>query len=132
MDRKTGLTDALVSGLVDRRQQSKVAFSHLEILRQRIYSIALGYEDASDATQLACDPMLKLSTGRDPRGDDDLASQPTISRFENTPTPREVVEMGRRLESHILERLARQHRGRAVRKVRRRQFGALSGCRGAW
>jgi len=114
IDRKVGLTDALISGLEDRRQQGKVLFSHLELLRQRLYSIALGYEDASDATKLAGDPMLKLSTGRDPRDDDDLASQPTISRFENMPTARQVIGMGRRLEAHVIRRLAKQHRGAKV------------------
>jgi hypothetical protein len=114
LDRKLGLTDALVRGLEDCRQQGKVSFSLLELLRQRIYSIALGYEDAIDATKLARDPMLKLSTGRDPRDDEDLASQPTISRFENTPTAREVAQLGRRLERHVIDRLSRLHRGAKV------------------
>jgi hypothetical protein len=51
------------------------------VITQRVMAIALGYEDANDAARLASDPIHKLLVGRDPVDGEDLASQPTLSRF---------------------------------------------------
>lgn len=110
LDQGVGLTRALLEALDDRRQQSKVSFTFGDLIRQRTYAIALGYEDGIDANALSHDPMLKLAVGRDPDGDADLASQSTISRFENAPSARELTEMGRGLEKFVIGRLARRHR----------------------
>ena len=110
LDQGIGLTRTLIGALDDRRQQGKVSFTLGELVRQRTYSIALEYEDGIDANKLSHDPMLKLSVGRDPELDPDLASQSTISRFENAPSAREAVEMSRRLEEFVIGRLARRHR----------------------
>lgn len=110
LDQGIGLTRTLTEALQDRRDQNRVRFTLEELLRQRTYSIALGYEDGIDANSMARDPMLKLAVGRDPKAAPDLASQSTISRFENAPSAREVVEMGRRMESLVIQRLARRHR----------------------
>jgi hypothetical protein len=59
--------------------------------------MASGYEDANDATRMRHDPLLRSVIGR--RLDDDaLASQPTLSRFENAATLRDVVELQREHE----------------------------------
>ena len=55
------------------------------ILRARIFTIACGYLDADDRDDLRCDPAFKLACGRLPESGDDLASQPTVSRWENAP-----------------------------------------------
>lgn len=110
LDQGIGLTRTLVEALCDRRDPSKVLFTRDDLIRQRTYSIALGYEDGIDANVLSRDPMLKLAVGRDPDEDPDLASQSTISRFENAPSARELVEMGRNLEKFVIGRLARRHR----------------------
>lgn len=82
LDERLGLTRRLAGCLVDRREQGKVRHDVLALLRQRIYQIALGYEDCNDADHLRADPALKLAVGRAPT-EDDLASQPTLSRLEN-------------------------------------------------
>jgi len=82
LDERLGLTRGLAGCLVDRREQGKVRHDVLALLRQRIYQIALGYEDCNDADHLRFDPALKLAVGRAPT-EDDLASQPTLSRLEN-------------------------------------------------
>ena len=110
LDQGIGLTRTLLEALGDRRHQGKVSFTQDDLIRQRAYSIALGYEDGIDANALSCDPMLKLAVGRDPESDPDLASQSTISRFENAPSPRELIGMGRKLEGSVIGRLARRHR----------------------
>lgn len=59
-----------------------VQHSRQELLRQRLFQIACGYEDQDDADTLRHDPLFKLACGRLPE-DAPLASQPTHSRFEN-------------------------------------------------
>jgi len=61
--------------------------------RARILAIACGYEDADDLDHLRKDPAFRLACGRLPDTGNDLCSQPTISRWENTPTLREIVKL---------------------------------------
>src|SRR5712692_3138831 len=68
-DRRLGLTTALSDVIRDRRQASKVEHSLLELLRERVYAIALGYEDANDLDTLRHDPVLKIACERRPRTD---------------------------------------------------------------
>ncbi len=81
-DRALGLCPALAASLPDRRRR-RGRHSLLDLLRQRVYQIAAGYEDQNDADSLRTDPLLKLVCGRLPDSGGDLASQPTFSRFEN-------------------------------------------------
>lgn len=71
-------------------------------------AIVAGYSDCSDSSALRQDPMLPLAIGD--RGLD-LASQPTLSRFEHRPTAREVITMTRRFESFVIDRLAERNAG---------------------
>ena len=113
-DRRLGLIPRLAAALVDERQQSKVRHGLVDLLGQRIYGLALGHEDANDAARLAEDPMHKLLLGRDPATGEALASQPTLSRFENDVTRGELLAMSDALFESVLDR----HRKRR-RKVRR-------------
>jgi hypothetical protein len=113
-DRRLGLIERLAATLVDERQPGKVRHAVRDLLSQRIYGLALGYEDANDAARLADDPIHKLLLGRDPVHGATLASQPTLSRFENDVTRGELKAMGEALFEAVLER----HRRRR-RKVRR-------------
>ena len=82
LDRRLGLTAAVASCCRDPRRKKSVHHSFLDLIRQRVYQIAAGYEDANDAHTLRHDPALKLACGRPPLSGDDLASQPTLSRLE--------------------------------------------------
>ena len=113
-DRRLGLISRLSSVLIDERQSGKVRHALSDLLGQRIYGLALGYEDANDAARLADDPMHKLLLGRDPVHGDALASQPTLSRFENDVTRGELLRMGEALFETVIERQRRRRR-----KVRR-------------
>src|SRR5690349_1175474 len=64
-----------------------------DILPAPHLAIACGYEDADDLDHLRTDPGFKLACGRLPDSGDDLCSQPTVSRWENAPSLREVVRM---------------------------------------
>ena len=92
-DRRLGLTRALAACLQDRRQAGKVEHELHELLTQRVMAIACGYEDANDAARLAADPVHKLLVGRDPVEGADLASQPTLSRFENAPDRKQLARL---------------------------------------
>lgn len=111
IDRKIGLTAQLAACLEDPRQQTKVQHDLLLLLRERTYAIALGYADGTDCARLAGDAALKVALDQIPVRDVMLASQATISRFENTPTARELARCQRVLEDVVLERLQRRHRG---------------------
>lgn len=109
LDRKLGLTEALAGCLEDRRHPSRVAHSTSDLLRQRVYSIALGYPDTNDAAQLSRDPALLLACGRQTDDAAGLASQPTLSRFEHSVEGRELIAMQRGLEEFVIKRLQRRH-----------------------
>lgn len=114
-DRRLGLLSRLSAALYDGRQQGKVRHGLAEMLSQRVYGLALGYEDANDAARLADDPMHKLLLGRDPLKGASLASQPTLSRFENDITRGELKKMSEELFETVLDRQAR--RRRRVRRI---------------
>jgi hypothetical protein len=84
VEAKLGLLRELSNCLTDTRQSSKVVHQLRELLTQRVYQILGGYEDCNDADDLRHDPVLKLCVGRLPDSQPALASQPTLSRFENS------------------------------------------------
>ena len=97
LDQKLGLTDSFAAQIRDGRCDP--AHSLLSVIRQRVFGIVAGYEDQNDHDTLRSDPVFKLVAGRT-QHDPDLASQPTISRVENSVTPADLL----RLEDWFLER----------------------------
>src|SRR6201981_2154824 len=81
-DERIGLTRAFADALDDPRDPDLTEHTFLEMVRSRVYGILAGYEDQNDHDTLRTDPVFKLLAGRSPQ-DEDLASQPTLSRFEN-------------------------------------------------
>lgn len=114
-DQRLGLTDALARCLHDRRQQSKVAHSFHDLIRQRVFGIACGYEDCNDAARVGNDPVHKLLVDRDPMEGPALASQPTLSRFENALGPKSLMRMGLAVTDAVIARHRRRLRGRVKR-----------------
>jgi hypothetical protein len=114
-EQRLGLLPRLSTALVDERQPGKVRHTLADLLGQRIYALALGYEDANDAARLAGDPVHKLLLGRDPVHGQALASQPTLSRFENDVTRDELLAMGEALFEAVLDR--HRKRRRNVRRI---------------
>ena len=87
VDERLGLSRRLAGCIEDRRQPGKIQHELEELLRQRMFGIACGYADANDAARIGDDPIHKLLAGRDPVAGEALASQPTLSRFENRVRP---------------------------------------------
>ena len=83
VDRAMGLVDRLCCSIADNRHKSYVHHSLSDLLRQRIFQIACGYEDANDCDSLRADPVFKMVCERLPVTGADLASQPTMTRLEN-------------------------------------------------
>jgi hypothetical protein len=113
-DERLGLSAAMAARLHDDRQQAKVEHSYQEIFQQRMFGIACGYADGNDAARIADDPVFKLLAGRDPVSGSALASQPTLSRFENAVRSGDLLQMSEVLADAVIQR----HR-RRKRKVRR-------------
>ncbi len=82
-DDQLGLTERFIACLNDPRIAEQVDHPLAEMVRQRLYGILAGYEDCNDHDTLRGDPVFKLVSGRAPHDPRDLASQPTLSRFEN-------------------------------------------------
>jgi len=93
VDRKIGLIDAINDCLPDPRDQRFTIHEQREMISQRIYSIALGYEDLNDQQTLRDDPALQLAAGKSATPDDPLASPPTLCRLENRVNRQALVKM---------------------------------------
>src|SRR5271167_3599370 len=114
-DRHYGLVTGLASCLRDERQGGKVDHSLRELVAQRVFSIACGYPDANDSARLSEDPIHKLLLDRDPIEGRALASQPTLSRFENGVGVKELYRSGEFLAESVIRRHAKRLRHRAYR-----------------
>lgn len=106
-DERLGLLESAALCLGESRRPDLVQHSLLEMLRQRTFGIAHLYEDCNDANSLRRDDMHKLAAGRLPSGQH-LASQPTLSRFENS-----VDEPAlKALQQVLVHAYVRMHKGR--------------------
>jgi len=114
-DRRLGLIEELSACLADGRQEGKLTHSLTDLVAQRAYGIACGYADCNDAARLADDPIHKALLGRDPIDGDALASQSTLSRFENVVGPKDLYRLGEALADVVIQR----HRKRLRSKVKR-------------
>ena len=99
------MADCLHDPLPDRQQSLR------SMLRQRVFGILAGYEDCNDHDTLRNDPILKLIAERLPQ-DGALASQPTLSRFENLPTPAVLQKLTDFTIETGIERLKQKHGGK--------------------
>ena len=92
-ERMMGICGRLAACLADPRDPSRVTHRLDDILRARVFAIACGYEDADDLDALRDDPGFRLALGKLPDSGAGLASQPTMSRWENAPSTRELAKM---------------------------------------
>ena len=90
-DRKIGLLRRAAACFTDCRQQERIEHRLEEMLAQRIYGLALGYEDLNDHEQLRQDPLLAVLAGKKDLGEP-LAGKSTLNRLELTPVGSPVAE----------------------------------------
>lgn len=115
LDDQLGVTRRLTASLGDGRQPGKVQHELIELVRQRVYGIACGYADCNDAARLAEDPIHKLLLERDPLAGPALASQSTLSRFENAVGRAELYLASLGLAELVIEQHRARLKGRADR-----------------
>ncbi len=112
-DDALGLTERLGGCIVDRRDERYTDHDFVTMLRQRLYQIVAGYEDCNDAGVLRRDPALKAACER-LLSDRDLASQPTMSRLENTVTVKDLYRIGERFIDMYVRRTKKRKPKRVV------------------
>jgi len=105
VDEKYAVTEQAAKALSDKRDGRRTTHGEETLLKQRIYSIALGYEDTNDANTLRSDPMLKTAAGAWPESSAHLASQPTLCRFENRADSKDI----RRLSESLMDLYIQTH-----------------------
>ncbi len=87
------------------RDPNKITHSLNQLVSQRVYQLVGGYEDANDSNVLRHDPIYKIACERLPIANLELlASQPTISRLENSVSKREVAAMRSRMVEGFIQR----------------------------
>ena len=95
LDRSYGYLNGFAASFTDHRDPELIEHSLLELLRQRVYGVALGYEDLNDHDRLCLDPLLASLCGKkDPLGQHRhraqdkgkaLSGKSTLNRLELTP-----------------------------------------------
>jgi hypothetical protein len=81
-DRRLNLLPRLAACFEDHRQPWLVSHTVEEMAAQRVYGLALGYEDLSDHDQLREDPLLAVLSGKARVGEEPLAGKSTLNRLE--------------------------------------------------
>jgi hypothetical protein len=98
-----GVINKVANAIHDKRHHSYVKHEIVQLLTQRVFQIASGYDDANDSNDLRNDPILKISCEKD----DPLASQPTMCRFENAPSRMALYRIGEVLVDVFIDSYAK-------------------------
>ena len=124
VDHQLGLVESLVGQISDPRDPEKIRYTATELLRERIYALALGSENQDDLDRLAHDPAMRMATWNRPGEEvleQRLASQPTQSRLidwlANTPENREALRHSLFDWTHRHLRSTGRGRGHAVMRA---------------
>lgn len=105
-EERMGLISGMAEEIRDSRDSRRVRHALEEMLCQRIYAISAGSEDCNDHNTLCRDPLYKLVAGRSPEDPNaTLASQPSLSRFENQVSKNELLRMGESMARTVIANL---------------------------
>lgn len=102
VEQKIGIIKRIAAVVPDSRHPSYVAHDLWHLLSQRIFQIAAGYEDGNDCNSLRHDPVFKMVCDKKPQTDDPLASQPTMSRFENSLGSKDLYRIADAILAHFI------------------------------
>jgi len=111
-DNALQLMTGIAGCIVDRRDNRYTGHDLQTLLRQRTYQIVAGYEDCNDANIVSKDPALKTACGRK-LSDEDLGSQPTLSRLENSVTRNDLYRIG----DYFVDLYVRRNRKRKPKRI---------------
>ena len=110
LDRYIGLTEKFAASLLDCRCPGKSQHTLLELLRQRAYGLLGGYADGNDAARLRNDPAFRVLLGKSLDGQDALATQSTLSRFENSFNAHSLLRASHALCDFVIARQRKKHK----------------------
>lgn len=105
LDQQLGFTAGFAQALRDSRRAASVTHSTLEMVRSRVFGILAGYSDQNDHDTLRFDALFQLIADRVP-GEEPLASQPTLSRFETAITPGDLFRLRKELVDQFIASFA--------------------------
>ncbi len=113
IDQRFDILGAAVSQIDDLRSARHTDHSLLELLRQRVYQVAAGYEDCNDADHLKVDPALRLALGKEHESG---AGQSALCRFENRilATPQGLKALEKALSRSADSLLRRRNKRRLI------------------
>lgn len=103
VDKNIGLVNSISSCITDNRDQRYVDHTINDMVTQRVFQIAAGYEDCNDCNDLRSDMIFKTCADRLPQSGNDLASQPTMSRLENSIGSKELLKIGKSLLDNFID-----------------------------
>ncbi len=94
VDRRIGLIDRLTAAIADTRDARYITHTLHDLLTQRVFQIASGYEDGNDANTLRSDPMFKLAANKATLDTDNLLACGAIhSRQEGALSSTDLYRM---------------------------------------
>lgn len=99
IDNKIKLTKELIKIIPDYRCPDRIKHPLSSMLKQRIYGIALGYEDLNDHDRLRHDPAIQTAVGRTTA----LSSSPTLCRMENRANRKMIFESNQLMVKKFIE-----------------------------
>ncbi len=103
VEKQTGLIAKISNCIADNRDQRYISHTIKELITQRVFQIAAGYEDCNDCNDLREDMILKTCVGRLPQSGNALASQPTMTRLENAIGNRDMYQIGEELVNQFID-----------------------------
>ena len=102
VDRQIGLIDAINDAIPDPRDPGAITHDQRTMLAQRIFSIALGYEDLNDQQTMRTDAVLQVAAGVEAEEDQPMASPSTLCRLENRVFRKTLVRLSKILVDQFI------------------------------
>lgn len=102
VDQKIGLLDAINEAIPDPRDPLMTVHAQRTMLAQRIFSIALGYEDLNDQQTMRIDAALQIASGVAPVEEEPMASPSTLCRLENRVLRQTLVRLSKILVDQFI------------------------------
>jgi hypothetical protein len=102
-EERIGILNRIANVIHDKRHSSYVDHEILTLLKQRVFQIVSGYEDGNDSNELRNDSIMKISCEKLPVTGPSLASQPTMSRFENIPSRTTLYRIAREFVDSFID-----------------------------
>jgi len=99
---KIGLINRIAALIPEWRHKGYVKHDLIQLLTQRVFQVACGYEDGNDSNTLRDDPLFKIGCNEMPDSGKPLASQPTMCRFENAPSRTTLYRIAQGIFDHFI------------------------------